>query len=191
MPQIIIPPMKKIYLLVFALFLFSCTNQEEQQLRARSAALDKLRDSLMAKERALNLKAEELDRREQVLDTTTTDIPEGIMNSNLTGKWQVKMTCVETNCTGSAIGDVRNEQWNIAYRNDLFIVEGLANGKVNTLYTGLYNGQELQLNSGTSAVGTVISIVLTPAESGSMVGRREVTQAGGCKIFYRLNLNKL
>jgi len=113
------------------------------------------------------------------------------VNPNLTGKWQVKMTCVETNCSGSAIGDVRNEQWNIAYRNDLFIVEGLADGAVNTLYTGLYNGQEMQLNSGASSAGTTISIVLTPAENGNMVGRREVTQAGGCKIFYRLNLNKL
>ena len=93
--------------------------------------------------------------------------------------------------TGSAIGDVRNEQWNLSYRNDLFIVEGLTNAAVNTLYTGLYNGNELQLNADNTATGTVISIVLTPAEGGTMVGRREVTQAGGCKIFYRLNLSKL
>ena len=101
------------------------------------------------------------------------------------------MTCVETSCSGSAIGDVRNEQWNISYRNDLFIVEGMANGSVNTLYTGLYNGKELQLNSGESSVGTIISIVLEPGEQGSMSGKREVTQSGGCKIVYKLNLNKL
>lgn len=183
--------MKKIFLLLFTIILFSCSNQQEQQLKEQSLALDKLKDSLSVRARELDLKAQELEKREQMLDSTNTNMPEGIVNPNLTGKWQVKMTCAETNCSGSAIGDVRNEQWNIAYRNDLFIVEGLADGAVNTLYTGLYNGQEMQLNSGASSAGTTISIVLTPAENGNMVGRREVTQAGGCKIFYRLNLNKL
>lgn len=183
--------MKKIYLLLFSFIIVSCNNQEAQEMKARGIALEKLRDSLMVKERELDLKAQELEKREQMLDTTTNNAPEGIINPNLTGKWQVKMTCVETNCSGSAIGDVRNEQWNLSYRNDLFIVEGLTNGAVNTLYTGLYNGNELQLNADNNAAGTTISIVLTPAENGTMVGRREVTQAGGCKIFYRLNLNKL
>ena len=182
--------MKKIYLLLFSLIMFSCNNQEAQEVKARGIALEKLRDSLLVKERELDLKAQELDKREQMLDTVNNSVPEGITNPNLTGKWQVKMTCVETNCSGSAIGDVRNEQWNLSYRNDLFIIEGLTNGAVNTLYTGLYNGNELQLNADNIA-GTTISIVLTPSESGTMVGRREVTQAGGCKIFYRLNLNKL
>lgn len=183
--------MKKIFFVALSFFLFSCSNQEEQQLKERSAALEKLGDSLAIQARELDLKAQELEKREKMLDSTSTNVPEGIMNPNLTGKWQVKMTCVETNCSGSAIGDVRNDQWNIAYRNDLFIVEGITNGAVNTLYTGIYNGQEMQLNSGQTAAGTVISIVLTPGEAGSMVGRREVTQAGGCKIFYKLNLSKL
>jgi hypothetical protein len=183
--------MKKIYLLLFLLIVFSCNNAETQQMKARGIALEKLRDSLLVKERELDLKAQELEKREQMLDTTNNNVPEGIINPNLTGKWQVRMTCVETNCTGSAIGDVRNEQWNLSYRNDLFIVEGLTNGAVNTLYTGLYNGNELQLNADNTATGTAISIILTPAEGGTMVGRREVTQAGGCKIFYRLNLSKL
>lgn len=183
--------MKKIYLLLFSFIMFSCNNQEAQQMKARGVALEKLRDSLLVKERELDLKAQELEKREQMLDTTNSNVPEGIINPNLTGKWQVKMTCVETNCSGSAIGDVRNEQWNLSYRNDLFIVEGMTNGAVNTLYTGLYNGSELQLNADNQATGTVISIVLTPSEGGVMLGRREVTQAGGCKIFYRLNLNKL
>lgn len=183
--------MRKIYLLLFSLIMLSCNNQDAKDMEERGVALDKLRDSLLVKERQLDLKAQELEKREQMLDSTTTNAPEGIINPNLTGKWQVKMTCVETNCTGSAIGDVRNEQWNLSYRNDLFIVEGLTNGVVNTLYTGLYNGSELQLNADNTAAGTVISIVLTPAEGGTMTGRREVTQAGGCKIFYRLNLTKL
>lgn len=172
-------------------FSLGCSNQEDRDNQKTSTQLEQLRDSLLTKERELTLKEQALTKREQALDSTSTRDSVGIINSDLMGKWQVKMTCVETNCEGSAIGDVRTENWNISYQNDVAIVEALSNGKVQRLYTGLYNGKELQLVSSSAPSETTIAILLTPQSEISMRGRREITQAGGCKIFYRLELDKL
>lgn len=172
-------------------FSLGCSNQEDGAAEKTSAQLEQFRDSLLTKERELNLKEQELTKREQALDSTSNTDSVGVINNDLTGKWQVKMTCVETNCEGSAIGDVRTENWNISYQNDVAIVEALSNGKVQRLYTGLYNGKELQLVSSSAPSETTITILLTPTSAISMRGRREITQAAGCKIFYRLDLDKL
>jgi hypothetical protein len=181
--------LKTTCLLLFAMIILGC-GQEEKNLKNRSAQLDSLQDSLTAKQHELHLKEVELMKREQVLDSSSVMDTASVFNQDLAGKWQVRMTCVETTCEGSAIGDVRNEQWNISFKNDVVIIQAVSNGKVHRLYTGLYNGRELQLVSNSSEVETTIKVTLNPKTANKMAGKREIRQAGNCVIIYSLDLDK-
>jgi len=181
--------LKKTCLLLITLLILSC-GQEEKDFKSRSAKLDLLEDSLTAKAQELQLKEVELMKREQVLDSSSVMDTASVFNQDLAGKWQVRMTCTETTCEGSAIGDVRNEQWNVSFKNDLVIIQAVSNGKVHRLYTGLYNGRELQLVSNSSEVETTIKVTLNPKTANKMTGKREIRQAGNCTIIYSLDMDK-
>lgn len=181
--------LKKFGLLLLTLFMLSC-GQEEKDLKNKSDQLDILKDSLLAKQKELNLKELELEKREQVLDSSSVMDTASVFNQDLQGKWQVRMTCVETTCEGSAIGDVRNEQWNLSFKNDVVIIQALTNGKVSRLYTGLYNGRELQLVSNSTDVETTIKVTLNPKSPNKMMGKREIRQGGKCVIIYSLDLDR-
>ena len=41
-----------------------------------------------------------------------------VIQNNLSGDWNTRMRCPATTCMGSAIGDEKNEKWNISLEND-------------------------------------------------------------------------
>ena len=56
------------------------------------------------------------------------------------------MTCIETTCPGSAVGDTKTETWDINYENNLIIAKAMANNKLVRVYTGSYDGTNLTLS---------------------------------------------
>src|SRR5687768_6602916 len=104
------------------LSLNSCSiRQREKQLDKRTAELDQREQQLLPKERLLQIKEEELNTREKAFDsavkkeniqdsTSVRDIL-AVRDTSLIGNWSVRMRCIETNCTGSAVGDTKTEHW--------------------------------------------------------------------------------
>jgi hypothetical protein len=55
------------------------------------------------------------------------------------------MTCTETTCPGSAIGDTKTETWDISYQNNVLLAKANVGDKLTRVYTGTYDGTNLVL----------------------------------------------
>src|SRR5665647_409499 len=103
-----------IIILFLAFFDWSCNyNQKADELQKKEVALDQKEQELDLKEKSLQVKEEELLKKEKRFDSTMNNDTIHLTNQAVVGLWAVKMTCTETTCTGSAVGDNKTEQWDI------------------------------------------------------------------------------
>jgi len=184
---------------LFLIALFFCTpgcelKQREAELEKREAALNQKEQELIVKEKTLQIKEQELLQREQKMDSTLKADTIHQYNPALTGTWQVKMTCTETTCPGSAIGDVKTEQWNISYQASTVVARAMASDKLVRIYTGSFNGSTVELvedkTSTVSDTTTKMVVQLRFIDATSMEGQREIIRNNECKIVYALQLEK-
>lgn len=189
--------MKKLALFFCAfLILFASCNldKREQEIREKLTALNQKEQELLVKERTLALKEEELLKREQRLDSTSQQDTASVYNPDLVGIWSVKMTNTETTCPGSAVGDTKTEQWDIAYQNSLVIAKALSGDKLVRIYSGAFKEAALELkderDSSSAQPAAKMTVRLRMTGARTMEGQREIIREGGCKIIYALQLNK-
>lgn len=133
--------------------------------------------------------------REKALQPDST-IANGIneaANDSISGLWSVTMTCIETDCEGSAVGDIKTERWDISYRNGTLQAEAQVNDKLKRVYQGKLNGDTYQLvlkptmNNNDTKAKMLVS--LKPLSYQEMEGKREIYREG-CRIIYSLELEK-
>ena len=189
--------MKGIYLLLSILLVApGCDYQrKEQDLQKRQTELEQREKELLLKENALNLKEQEILKREQLLDSTRyRDSLPGI-DSSLVARWSVRMTCIETTCTGSAVGDTKLEEWNISYEGNHIIARSFSDNQLNRIYRGSTTGNTIELEAEAGATNnqpaTHLTVRLEKLNNSSMEGQREIIRENGCKIVYDLKLGKL
>jgi hypothetical protein len=189
--------MKGFVLLGF-ISLFFCSGcnlqKKEEMLQKKEDSLNKREQELLLKENALQVKEQEIMQREQNLDSAVKKDTAIFYNSAIVGTWLVKMTCTETSCAGSAIGDTKTEQWIISYEGNSVIAKAMAGDKLVRVYNGTVNGNEIQLAENTennsSVSGTKMVITLTLHSENSMNGTREITLKDDCKVVYGLEMKK-
>ena len=188
--------MKWVFLFFILLMITSiaCNSRKrENQLQQREAALNQKEQELILKERTLELKEEELLKIEQHLDSTSNKDSGTMVNPNLPGPWSVKMTCTETTCAGSAVGDTKSETWQFAYESNSIIAKAMANNQLVRVYTGTYTNNIIELRSdesNTSLPAPAKMIVrLRVIDDTHVEGQREITRAD-CKVIYSLQLEK-
>lgn len=190
--------MKIFLLLSLSLILFGTgcgLQQREVELKRRTDELNNKEQELLARERALEIKAAELAQKEQQPDSSASLGVDSFMvqHPQIPGKWHVVMRCTETTCAGSAVGDIKNEQWEISYQGKLMVVRAFADNKLVRVYTGGYNGSSVELS--------IEQDQPTPAQTNMMVrfqeieervirGQREIVRPDQCHIIYSLELNK-
>lgn len=155
-------------------------------------------DSLNHREEALNIRERQLELREQQLahlkEDTTVSKPD-TLNSDLLGKWLVKMTCTETTCAGSAVGDSKTEQWEITADNGKVIARAMDGNILTRIYTGTYNGNTIELLHIRRKEGSqpeIKMIVRLRVMNGTLAdGQREILRENDCKVVYALQLEKM
>ena len=142
----------------------------------------------------MQLKEEELLAQQKLIDSTLlidTLLP---VDSSMLGTWTVQMKCTETNCPGSAVGDVRTIVWEIAVQDRNLIAKAFDNKKLARIYTGQFteNGAQLTYHPESEPVDANRNITVTlqrPVE-GKINGRREIIGVNQCKIIYDLEMRK-
>lgn len=187
-----------IYIILFFVFVYSgCTyKNKERELEKRTAELNEREQQLVLKEQTLDLRSQALDEREKVLDSTSKKIANDslfVRYPELPGLWNVKMTCTETNCSGSAIGDTKNEKWDFNFQNNNVIISAISNNKLVRVYSGEINDNTLKLTLSRDtpdSLSSSMSIRLQLISEKEMTGEREIIQASGCRIVYSLVLKK-
>ena len=168
-------------------------------LREREEALLKKEKDLFEREQQLVLKEKALDLREGELlkpGLQTDSLPPDsnrVVNQQLVGQWKVKMTCTETSCTGSALGDSQTQLWDFSYQDNNIIVKALTDEKLDRVYAGSYNGKEIRLmndvDDALPKAATRIFVRLSLTKGNEMEGQREIIRPD-CKIVYKLELSK-
>ena len=147
---------------------------------------------LITREEALRLKEATLVKKQQQVDSTRTD--SAAINANLTGLWNVRMVCVETTCSGSAIGDTKTETWDISYQNNQVVAKAMTDNTVIRTYEGTYQDDLLELRDkievSSNTPATEIVVRLTPQNENFLEGQRQIIRSGDCRIVYSLQLEK-
>lgn len=156
--------------------------------------MKKREDSLLFKEKTLQLIEEELAKREQRLDSSEKIDSFHQIPPSLIGHWETKMTCTESTCKGSAVGDTKTEQWNISYQSNLLLAQAMAQEQLIRVYTGTYTGHTIELvdnRTGTSTEPPSKMVVrLRLVDSLHMEGQREILRDNDCRVVYALQMEK-
>jgi hypothetical protein len=183
------------FLLISAFLAQGCNlRQREEALTKKEAALNQREQELLLKEKTLLLKEEELVTREQKVDSTRQFDSTGTYSAVLTGTWDVKMTCTETSCPGSAVGDTKNETWQISYEKNNVLARAMVNNELVRVYSGFFTGNTLELvetrENTASQPATRMVVRLRLSTEDMMEGQREIERIGQCKIIYEVVMNK-
>lgn len=184
------------FLLVVFLLSSGCYDKKkEDALRRKEIELTQKEQELLLKEKTLQIKEQELSERVKQLDTSSVNPADtAVYNADLVGNWSVKMTCTETSCPGSAIGDTKNEQWELAYQNDVLIAKASVRGKLVRVYSGVSTARGIELTAkpteeqADAATRMIVRMQLN--SSGKLTGIREILRSGDCRIVYALELSK-
>jgi hypothetical protein len=188
----------KIAALILFILLFptlGCgVREREKALDAKAVALDQREQELLLREKSLQLKEEEFLRKEQLRDSTQKTDSLVSINPQLTGTWSVKMTCTETTCSSSAVGDTRTEQWHINYQDNNLIVRAMSGDQLIRVYTGTYTNESLDLVNDPTAVASQpaakMVVRLRVTSNNTMEGQREILREGNCRIVYAMQMTK-
>lgn len=180
--------------LAFLIVLAGCDiDQREKEVERKAQVLQQKEEELQARETALALKEEELSRQVQAMDSSRQDSA-FIYDPRLIGLWSVRMTCTETTCPGSAVGDTKTEQWELSYQGHHLQARALVSDTLTRVYQGIYTGNTLELveeRGGAPAQPSTRMIVrLRLVNASTMEGQREIVREGDCKIIYALQMDK-
>jgi hypothetical protein len=185
--------------LLCAISLLSGCDSDERarELEKRTEELDKREETLVIMERALKLKEEDLVQREKSLDSSASAQPPDTLASVLpavAGMWSVTMRCTETTCPGSAVGDVKTEQWDLSFQANQVIAKAINEKKVTRVYSGHFLDNMFQLSADTDSTATPAARILVRFEQvrkDEMRGERQIIRGDECRIVYSLELRKL
>lgn len=180
--------------LVFFLILSGCDiDKREKEVEKKAQALQQKEEELQARETALAMKEEELARQARAIDSSRQD-SSFIYDPRLIGLWSVKMTCTETTCPGSAVGDTKSEQWELSYQGHHILARALVSDTLTRVYQGIYTGNTLELveerGGALAQPATRMIVRLRLVNPGAMEGQREIVREGDCKIIYALQMDK-
>ena len=187
--------MKWIFLLAGVIFISGCgLRQREIELDKKMNELNQKEQELTLKEQSLAIKEQQLNERKKLIDSTTSVVNDSMYHEHqkITGTWMVDMQCTETSCPGSAVGDIKSEQWDFSFQGNTVIVSAMSHDKLLRTYTGSYVENLLKLNVQQDSAETNAAIVvrLQQKNEKEMEGEREIIQASGCHILYSLRLKK-
>ncbi len=190
--------MKLIILFLLLSFLNSgCGLRErELELEKKMNEVSQKEQELLLKEKSLQAKEDELAKKVKQLDSTTNNSADSIfaLHTQLTGKWNVTMRCTETTCSGSAVGDTKNEQWEFSFQNNVIVAQAFSDNKLVRVYSGTNNGNSVELSTQPDNADPLLStkmiVRIQEIKENEMQGQREILRPDNCHIVYALDFKK-
>jgi len=190
--------MKLIILFLLLSFLNSgCGLRErELELEKKMNEVSQKEQELLLKEKSLQVREEELTKKEKQLDSTMNNPADSVfaLHTQLTGKWNVTMRCTETTCSGSAVGDTKNEQWEFSFQNNVIVAQAFSDNKLVRVYSGTNNGNSVELSTQPDNADPLLStkmiVRIQEIKENEMQGQREIIRPDNCHIVYALDCKK-
>lgn len=173
----------------FCLLFLSCENPDKEK------QLDERENALLVRESEFATKLQEYETLKQLRDSLntlpkmdtliiTSQIPEYV-----SGKWNGKMICTESDCSEHVIGDQRNDIWFFSDQNVKIINK--TGGERN--YTARMEGKELKLaadhNSGNPNNSEIV--LQLPDESSERIKGVRTFSGNNCTSKFSIDLEKI
>ena len=170
-------------------------NGREQALRQKDSALNQREAELVNRERIVEAAEAKLRAAKGSREVNSRPDSSLYYQPSLTGDWQVKMTCTESNCTGFAVGDSRTEQWSMSYIGYTLFVKATSKNTYIRSYNGYVFENYIELrerkDSTRSTADVRMKVRLQVSDSTTLGGDREIIQENNCKVVYALQLKKI
>lgn len=194
--------MKMLYLTIFisiTILLNSCGKTDEEIALEKKRIQDSIEKVIeSAKETAVEEAQQKAESEKRLAEQAEWERKNKKFNvEDLVGTWNVKMSCINSNCQGTNVGDIRSETWYINYEGGRIIVKVSGNSTTNTLYTGTFDGKILKLHYDLIKTGlfkdktvSVIDATLRMDSPNELIGKRKVLNDGPCNIDYNISLTK-
>jgi hypothetical protein len=194
-----------ISLFILLLLSTSCASRQREKLLAQKETELRVKEQeLLLQQKTLEFREQELNAKQKMIDSIlvrdSTEIKmdslahtdSTVIDSTLLGNWAVRMICTATTCPGSAVGDLKIEQWNLAYDGGHIVARASSRGRLVRTYSGLYTGDNLELTEhhDTLSRDTRIIVRLRFLGNNKIDGEREIIRNDDCKIVYALQFNK-
>ena len=177
---------------IIALLFCSCgLSEREKAIKERETVLNEKQQTLLLLEQQLTQKEKLLQEREYKLDSTKREMDSVVIHGpSIVGKWQVKMQCVETSCSGSAIGDVKTEQWEFTSSGNDIVMKAYVGKNLTRIYNGNYTQRGLQLTDNNTPGAAKIEVTLRILNEKKLDGIREIVLTD-CKTTYSITADRL
>lgn len=194
-----------IFISFIALIAGACeSRRKEAMLAKKQAELRQKEQELLLKEKTLEFRDEELGKKELALDSAirSENLADSLartdtgyaVNNAVIGPWSVKMTCIATTCPGSAVGDVKNEQWEIGYEGNHVVAKAMVGDRLARVYSGMANNNTLELlehkDTTSRTADTRIVVRLNLKDPRTLEGTREIIRENDCRIVYAMRMEK-
>jgi hypothetical protein len=182
---------KRLFLILFILVLYSCSNKKEQELILRE-------NSLLEREKQFDLKQDEFDKLLKMRDSllavskvkdTLPKLQEWPENLKIT--WNSKMICKESNCSNYVIGDQRSEIWEFASDSTGMYTNVFSNNEIKRVFTGQYLENKIVLDSAKEASvknKIKVSVVLDDIKKNIIKGTQTITGQDNCTAKFSVEL---
>ncbi len=191
-------PLMRLIILLLILLPGCGIRERERELEEKLRQVNEKEQQLLLKEKELQLREEALANQEEKRDSGSVSvnvIDTVAINPEFLGQWQVRMVCTETNCAGSAVGDVKSEHWTIEQQGNSVIARAMTGNELVRAYSGRFNGSFLVLSAEQpeqQAQGqSRITARLQRVNINQLEGKREISRPGECRIVYDLDLRRI
>lgn len=181
-----------LWILLVVVFSGCGLREREEALMQREKELSQREALLYQREQALVTREAEITRKTHLADSIAQDTLLRF-EPRLIGRWNTKMTCTETTCPGSAVGDIKSEVWEFAYEGNRLVVRALVKDRLVRIYRGenTVNGINLlEEVTPTDGTPTRITVSLLLKDDNTLEGQREIVREENCRILYALQLKK-
>ena len=189
--------MNKFFLRLFLSFqaVQGCNLREkEENLQKREATLNEKEQQILLREQALQAKELEINKKLQMADSVAISDSVLRFSQKLIGNWLVQMTCSETTCAGSAVGDTKTETWEMLNEGQKMVAKAKVNNELVRIYSGTVtpeNVVELEGVQLPDAPPTKILVRLQLANDKRLEGNRAIERTNeNCKIVYTMQMDK-
>lgn len=177
-------------LFFLGIMLISCNDsQKENEMNRREAELSK-KEALFAQKES---EYQSLLKMRDSLFASKDSLAVKEWPAFLSGIWNAKTICTESNCSNYVIGDQRTDSWQFISDGNGLSVKVMSNNDLVRIYNGSYLPNEIKLNFRTDSTAQKqvdMSVVLNDFSSGKIKGSRKVTVDGSCSASFVVELVK-
>ncbi|SFN07448.1 hypothetical protein SAMN05421594_0823 [Chryseobacterium oleae] len=111
--------------------------------------------------------------------------------SDISGPWNGKVICTESNCSDYAVGDQRTDTWEFDSDSTQLVTKIVNNNNLVRLYSGKYENNEIRLSfktDSTAKKSVEMNVLLNDISANKIKGTRTVTADNGCTARFSVEL---